>query len=292
METQEQQKPPPQAATSQDSSAAFSLAKPRSILKQGLPTDGYWVIAGLPKNGKTSFAASIPGALILELEKGGADRVAGWIQDIPDMETFRKALKIAFEEPTVKVIVIDTLDIILKNIATESANKFGLDSISEKKEGVNGFAVWEEVFSRVHRMTETFKACGKLVILLCHFREPKMDSDGKLVISQSIDAPSSKISSHICAHADVIGVASKKRIGEKSQYSLRFHGDGVVGAYGSRVPELEDKTVVLPRTGQWGAVTALFETPEAKTKAAAPETKTVKNETKAAPAKTAVGGKR
>lgn len=280
-ETKQQAAPPPPAAP------AFKPTPPRGVLKTGFPNEGYWLVTGLAKAGKTSFIASIPGAYILELEDGGADRVSGWIQDVPDLNTFRYALNHGFTNPDVKVIVVDTLDLVLKYLGLESAQKFGLENLSEKKEGVNGFAVWDDLFGKVDRMTEKFKKCGKLVILVAHFKEPKLDSDGKLVISQSIDAPSSKISSHICAHADVIGVASKKRIGEKSQYSLRFHGDGVVGAYGSRVPELEDKTVVLPRTGQWAAIRALFDAPPAKAETTAP-----KNETKAAKTETVKGAKR
>lgn len=269
METATQEKETMQSAPPQPPAAkGFTPAAPRGVLKTGFPTDGYWLITGLAKAGKTKFIASIPGAFILETEEGGADRVGGWIQDVPNLTVFRQALGYAFTNPDVKVIVVDTLDLVLKYLGLESAQKFGLESLSEKKEGVNGFAVWDDLFSKVDRMTEKFKKCGKLVILVAHFKEPKLDSEGKLVISQSIDAPSSKISSHICAHADVIGVAAKKRIGEKSQYSLRFHGDGVVGAYGSRVPELEDKTVVLPKAGQWTAVQELFN----------PETKGTKND--------------
>lgn len=277
METATQEKetqaaPPPPAA--------FTPVPPRGVLKTGFPTEGYWLLTGLAKAGKTTFISSIPGAYILELEDGGADRVSGWIQDVRSLGEFRQALGYGFTNPDVKVIVIDTLDLVLKYLGIESANKFGLESLSEKREGVNGFAVWDDLFSKVDRMTEKFKKCGKLVILVAHFKEPKLDGEGKLVISQSIDAPSSKISSHICAHADVIGVASKKRIGDKSQYSLRFHGDGVVGAYGSRVPELEDKTVILPRTKQWDSVRALFDAPpkdpakevEAEAKMKKPET--------------------
>lgn len=267
---------------------AFTPVPPRGVLKTGMPTDGYWLIAGLPKGGKTKLAASIPGAYIIETEQGGADRVSGWIQDVRDLLSFKHALAWGFKEPTVKTIVIDTLDGVLRWMGVESANKYGLDSLSEKREGVNTFAVWEDLFGKVDRMTETFKNCGKLVVVMAHFKEPKLDSDGKLVITQSIDAPSSKISSHICSHADVIGVCSKKRIGEKSQYRLHFHGEGVVGAYGSRVPELEDKTVVLPATGQWAAIEALFKPDLTHVDK---EIKPTKTETKA-PVKAAPGGKR
>lgn len=243
--------------------AAFKPAPPRGVRKTGIPTDGYWVVAGLPKGGKTSLAGNIPGAYIIELEKGGADRISGWIQDVGSMTEFREALACGFENPEAKIIVIDTLDVVLRYLSKESAKKFGLENISEKKEGVNGFAVWEDLLATVEKMTEAFKDCGKLVILLAHFKEPKMD-DGKLVVTQSIEAPSSRISSHVCSHADAIGVCAKKRIGDKSRYEIRFHGDGVVGAYGSRIPELEDKTVVLPKGGQWAAIMELFNAPAAE----------------------------
>jgi len=259
-----------QEAPPANKTAEFVPAKPRGAAKTGFPTDGYWVIAGLPKGGKTSLATSIPGAYVLELEKGGADRLAGWIQDVPDMPTFKAAMKFAINDPSVKVIVVDTLDMVLRFIGQEVANKYGLESMSDKKEGVNGFAVWEELFSRVNAITERFKECGKLVLLLCHFKDPRLDNEGKLVITQSIDAPSSKISSHICSQADVIGVCAKKRIGDKSQYTIKFHGEGIVGAFGSRLPELEDKTVVLPRTKQWQAIVDLFNAPVEPTKKSEP----------------------
>src|SRR3990167_2570292 len=108
-ETQTQEAPQPQVAE------PFRLAPPRGLVKTGFPTDGYWILAGLPKSGKTVTVAGAQGAVILETEQGGADRVEGWIQDIgPDMGKFRKALLAAIKEPTVKIIVVDTLDVILK----------------------------------------------------------------------------------------------------------------------------------------------------------------------------------
>lgn len=296
METQTETAPP---QSTPPTAAGFTPAAPRGILKTGFPIDGYWLFTGLAKAGKTKLISSIPGAYIIETEKGGADRVSGWIQDVANLAEFRQALGYAFTNPDVKIIVIDTLDVVLKYLGVESANKYGLESLSEKREGINTFAVWDDFFGKVDRMVDKFKHCNKLVILVAHFKEPKLDSEGKLVISQSIDAPSVKASSHICAHADVIAVVSKKRIGDKSQYSLRFHGDGIVGAYGSRVPELEDKTVVLPKDNQWAAIQAVFneavetKTVKTETTAVKTETKPSTNGTKAAPARAAVaGGKR
>lgn len=246
---------------------------PRAAIKTGFPADGYWVLAGLPKGGKTTLGASIPGGVILELERGGADRVSGWVQEIPDHRTFRAALSWAMDRDNqeVKAIVIDTLDVVLNNIADEVAESFDLASMSERKAGVNGFDTWRELDRRVGRMVDTFKTCGKLVILLAHFKEPKLDNEGKLVITQSITSPSARVSSYLCSHADVIGVVSKRRTGETSQYSVKFHGEGVIAAYGSRIPELEDKTVILPKKNQWQAIVDACSVPKIEPAAAKAE---------------------
>lgn len=255
MQTQMQGDP----QTTESTKKTFTPAPPRGIIKTGIPTDGYWLLAGLAKGGKSSLAASIPGAYILETELGGADRIAGWIQETYNLAAFREALAHGMKSEEVKIIVVDTLDTVLKWLGNETAQRYGLESMSDKKEGVNGFAVWNDLFDRVDRMTEKFKTCGKLVILTAHFKEPKLDSDGKLVITQSIEAPSSKISSHLCSHADLIGVCTKRRVGDKNQYQMRTHGDGAVGAYGGRLPELEDKTIILPKGQQWAAIMAEFD---------------------------------
>lgn len=246
----------------------FKLAPPRGVLKKGVPTDGVWLVAGLPKNGKTTLAASIAGGVVLEMEKGGADRVPGWVQEIPDMNTFRQAFVAACQDQNVKAIVVDTLDVIIDNLQAEVAAKFGLETMSERKEGVNGFAVWDFLHEKVAAMVKAFKECGKLVVLLAHFKEPRLDSEGKLVITNSINAPG-KIGGYICSHADVIGICSKKRVGDKTQYVIKFHGEGIIGAFGSRIPELEDKTIVLPKASQWAAIEAAFKPENGKVEAPA-----------------------
>lgn len=246
-----------QAETKEKPAETFKLSPPRGVLKKGVPTDGMWLIAGLPKNGKTTLAASIPGAVILELEKGGADRVSGWVQEVPDMETFRKVFIAAVKEPAVKAIVIDTLDVVIDNIEHEVAELFGLENLNERKDGVSGFAMWGKLQEKVSAMVKAFKECNKLVVLLAHFKEPRIDSEGKLVITNSIQAPG-KVGGFICSHADAIGICSKRRLGEKTQYVIKFHGDGIIGAFGSRIPELEDKTVILPKENPWSAIEECF----------------------------------
>ena len=257
METQTQEAPKAEVKE-----AEFVLSQPRDMVKKGMPTDGTWLFAGLPKSGKTTLLASAPGTIILELEKGGADRVAGWVQEIPDMPTFRKALLAALKEPKVKIIAVDTLDVLLDWIEEDVALKYGLETMSERKEGVNGFAVWEELGKRVRNLMATFKNCNKLVVLLAHFKEPKLDAEGKIVISHNINA-TGKLAGYICGQVDVIGNCFKRPLGQDTQYVLSFQGGGMLGTFGGRVSELESKTLILPKTNQWSAIEAVFN-PEVK----------------------------
>src|SRR3990172_7809116 len=134
--TTETQEAPPIAAQQK-----FTLAPPRLKPKTGVPTDGVWIIVGLPKGGKTTLAASIPGCVLLELERGGADRIDGWVQEIPDLATLRIAMQAAVDDPAVRAIAIDSVDVFNDWSEAEVCATFGLETMSERKEGVNGFDV-------------------------------------------------------------------------------------------------------------------------------------------------------
>lgn len=256
----------------------YNLAPPRGKLKTGIPVDGTIVFAGLPKGGKTSLACSIPGCVILELERGGADRLEGWIQDIPDLAAFRGAVKAATEDPNVKAIAIDSLDVLSDWFEAEVAAEYGLESISERKDGVNGFEVWKELRARFERLMLYLRDSGKLAVLIAHSKEPKIDAEGKVIVPAGIAIPG-KIGGYIAAQADAIGHCYKKQIGSTTQYFVSFQG-GPLGTWGSRIAELEDKTIALPRNGQWAALTVACVPAKAE---AAPEktaAKAAKKETK------------
>lgn len=245
--------------------AGYKLAAPRGKLKTGLPTEGMWIFVGNPKSGKTTLSASIPGAIVLELERGGADHVAGWIQDVNNMAEFRQAFKAAMSEPAAKAIVIDSIDVVSDWLEQEVAEQFGLTEVGERKEGVNGFDVWKELKRRVEGMVDAFKRSKKLVVLLAHCREPKVDGEGRVLTPAGINMPG-KIGGYVAAQADAIGYTFKRQAGNGTQYVITFQG-GPLGVWGSRLPEVEDKTVILPKDSQWGAIEALFSgvKPAAKT---------------------------
>lgn len=255
-----QEAPPPAAAAPK-----FELAKPRTRIKTGIPTDGLGIFVGLPKGGKTTLGASIPGAVILCLERGGADRIDGWIQEVPDLATFRLAVKAAVEHPDVKTIIIDSIDVFHEWTDAEVSASFGLETSTERKEGVNGFEVWKTLYARYEKLLGYLKRSSKMTILIAHSKEPKTNKEGDVIAPGGITIPG-KLGSFLAAEADFIGHVYKQQVGSATIHYLSFRG-GPLGTYGSRIPELEDKIIALPRKEQWKAVEAIF-APAAKTEPA------------------------
>lgn len=230
----------------------FAPAPPRSAPKRGMPTDGFLLFVGLPKAGKTRLASSIPDSVIIELEQGGADRLDGWVQEVSDLPTFREAMKWAIGEPKVKTIVVDSTDALLDLLEQDILERHELGSMMDRKEGVN---TWNELTKHVNAMVKRFKECGKLVVGLSHFKASKLDSEGRLVVSHNLEAPG-KIGPNLLAKADLIGSCSKSRVGTRTEYAVSFQGGGTLGTFGSRVDELEGKTVVIPKKNGWAAIVA------------------------------------
>lgn len=250
--------------TEQQTQQATKLAPVRAKRKTGLPTDGILILVGQPKSGKTTFAASFPDSYVLELEPGGADRISGRIHDILNFNDFRDVLKSLVNEPSIKTIVIDSLDVLSDWIEDEIAKARGLDSITERKQGVDGFEMWGEYRKRIEALIAFLKASKKLVILIAHCREPKLDSNGNLVSPAGINMPG-KSGSFIAAQADMIGYVYKKPSGNGTAYFVTFQG-GPLGMWGSRVDELNDKTLQLPHHNPYSAFESVFKTnlPESK----------------------------
>ncbi|MBI4676118.1 MAG: AAA family ATPase [Elusimicrobia bacterium] len=253
--------------------AGVQLVAPRPRRKTGLPTEGLAILVGQPKSGKTTFGASFEGAYVLECELGGGDRVAGRIHDIANVAEFRETLKAVMREPAIKTVVIDSLDVLSDWLEDEIARARGLDSITERKQGVDGFELWGEYRKRIEALVAYLKASRKLVILIAHCKEPKLDSGGNLVSPAGINMPG-KAGAFIAAQADMIGYCFKKPLGSGTAYFVTFQG-GPLGTWGSRVDELNDKTLQLPRENPYSAFEAVFKA-EAPAKPASQETKPAK----------------
>ena len=239
-------------------SAGPKLVPMRPKLKSGLPTEGLAILVGQPKSGKTSFAASFPDSYVMELEAGGGDRVAGRIHEIDNLGEFREVLKTAVKEPSIKTIVVDSLDVLSDWMEDEIAKSRGLQTITERKQGVDGFELWGEYRKRVEALIGFLKACRKLVILIAHCKEPKLDANGNAVTPAGINMPG-KSGGFIAAQADMIGFCFKKPLGTGTAYFVTFQG-GPLGMWGSRVDELNDKTLQLPQANPYSAFDAVFKT--------------------------------
>jgi len=230
--------------------------------KKGMPTDGIFILVGNPKSGKSTFAASLPDSYVMELEKGGGDRIPGRIHDIKDITTFRSVLKDVFAEPSIKTLVIDTIDVLSDWIEDEIARSHGLESITERKAGVDGFALWGEYRKKIDGFVNYIKSSGKLVVLVAHCKEPKMDSDSNLITPAGINIPG-KSGGFLAAQSDMIGFAYRKTLGSGTAYYLTFAG-GPLGSWGSRIDELNDKTIQLSKDNPYAAFQAIFGEPEKK----------------------------
>lgn len=222
----------------------------------GLPEAGLAIIVGHPKSGKTTFAAAFPDSYVLELEAGGGDHASGRIEDITNLEDFRQALAAVLNDQSIKTVVIDTVDVLVEYLCDEIAGTRGLSKITERKAGVDGFEMWGELGERVDAMIDVFKKCGKMVILLAHCREPKLDDKNQLITPAGINVPG-KTGSKLAAAADMIGNTYKKQVGAATEYYLTFQG-GPLGLWGSRIEEVNDKTVRLPKDNPYAAFAGLF----------------------------------
>ncbi len=260
--------------------APYQLSAPRKAPRKGIPTRGLVLLTGLPKSGKNTIALSKPGLCLIETELLGAEHLDGWVEEVGDLNTFRQAFKAAVDHPDCSAIGVSTTDKLIGWWQQEIMERYQVESMHAEVEGVN---LWQELRKSVEGFVHYTKTCGKLVVALAHYKEPKLDKNGNLVITNNIDAPG-KLGGYLCAEADLIGACSKEKIGKAMQFKISFIGGGQIGAFGGRVKELEGKEIVLPDSQQWAAIEAAC-VEDAKKPAATP----AKTETK--PAAKAKGAK-
>lgn len=237
----------------------FIPAEYREKKKTGMITDGLIILAGDEKSGKSSLLGSFPDSFNLEIDKGGADRIAGRFHDIDNLATFRKAFKWAMKEPSIKTVGIDTLTGLLDFFEEEVANAHGLSSITERKPGVDGYELWGEYNEKIEALVSYIKESNKLVVMTAHLKPPVIDNNGNITAPAALDCYP-KAGRIIGTKADVIGQCYKKQLAQGAEYYLTFKGS-VAGKLGSRVDELNDREIKLPKNNPYSAFEALFKTP-------------------------------
>jgi hypothetical protein len=231
---------------------AMELVIPRTKPKEsGLPTSGLLLVVGHPKSGKTWFASSFPDSYILELERGGADRVPGGrIHDIENLEAFGQVLELVVADEGIKTITIDSVD--------ELATWIEKDVEKEKPRDKDGWAFWGEFRERIEGLVDFLKDSGKLVILIAHCKPPEKTNEGRVITPAGINV-SGKGGAYIAAQAEMIGYISKKNLGGKGVHFLSFRSESDLAIWGSRVEELADKEIQLSKNDPYGSFASIFE---------------------------------
>lgn len=256
METQTQDPPAPAEGAAQEQKSVAKLPAWRAAPKKGIPTSGLMLVVGHPKSGKSKFVASWPDSVVLETERGGADRIDGRVVDCENKAQFNDALLAALADKSVKTIVIDTIDELALWVGAEIAQKKGLASMNDRKQGVDGYALWGEFKDKLEAFTKAMKECGKLVIFVAHCKPPEKSDTGAVITPAGINI-SGKAASYMAAQAEAIAYAYKQELGSGTAYKLTFRG-GPLALWGSRIKELNDKTFDLPEKDPYSAILAAF----------------------------------
>ncbi len=268
--------------------AASILVQPREKKKKGgMITAGIVVIVGLEKSSKSTLMAS-SGAYVINLDAGDADHIDGRIHDIVEerdedgnitksrLAIFREVITAVMADPSIQIVGLDTFGTFVKLQAQEIAEAAGLKSITDRKEGVNGYALWDELAARTERFINMMRTSGKLFIIAAHCKAPELNDEKQVVIPSGIDTYN-KPGTMLARRADLIGYAYKKEVAGKNEYRLSFQG-GPLGAWGSRVDALNDKTVKLDKKNPWASLLAAAEGPQDAAAEPAVETKPKKAE--------------
>ncbi|MDD5303337.1 MAG: AAA family ATPase [Elusimicrobia bacterium] len=248
----------------------------------GVPTSGLFLLVGDTKSGKTTLAASFPGSYVIEFEHKRGDRIAfgriddmverynEFIANIPESErpdrnawlldTFGEVLMQAIEDPAVQTIVIDSVDELQRLINVDVASSAGLEYIGELKDGKEkegGTGLWQEYFQRIAGMADMLKECGKLVVIVCHRREAKLDKNERIVKPAGINV-SGQGGNYLAKHAEIIGFMDVRKMGDKSVFYLTFKGESERAIWRSGVEELQDKEIVISKADPYASFAAAF----------------------------------
>lgn len=184
----------------------------------------FLVLYGKPKSGKTSFVASLPNNLIIDLESG-ADYIeamtvkAKTVSDLRDIaNAIREEIKTTGKMPY-DYITIDS-GTVLEDIAKDYAlklyqqtpmakdkltGKLYSESVLKLPKGA-GYQYLREAFEKLWL---TFLDLTPHLIMICHCKDSLVDVDGAEMTEKSIDL-SGKISRIVAQKCDAIGLVYRK----------------------------------------------------------------------------------
>lgn len=226
----------------------------------GLPAEIKMVLEGKSKVGKTTFAASFPDAIMLELEPGGAAHVGCCVLDLTAGKDPLKGLQMAIaelrEDKRFKTVILDTLDAAAALVAAQVCAELGIQNIAEAPKTKRHGVQWEAYGTRIISLVSALIALRKNVIVLGHTKPAAYGEDGKLKSEEGLDIYG-KAARTVYARVDNIGHMSAVNEGGVTKTVLSFRG-GIDTTRGSRHPALRDKEIILPRENGYAVFERLF----------------------------------
>lgn len=225
----------------------------------------FMILYGKPKSGKTSFVASLPNNLIIDLESG-ADYIeamtikAKTVQDLADIaNAIKEKIKEDGKFPY-QYITIDS-GTVLEDIAKDYAlklyqqtpmakdkvtGKVYNDSVLKLPKGA-GYMYLREAFEKLWR---TFLDLAPHLIMICHCKDSLVDSNGAELTEKSMDL-SGKIGRIVAQKADAIGLVYRKG----NQTIAAFGKDADNTITGARPKHLRNTEIVIAESNENGDIT-------------------------------------
>ncbi len=136
------------------------------------------LICGEKNAGKTSFAAQFPNHFIFEFEPGNAKHLNCCYEDIPDLITFERYLRMAEQDPEKRTIVIDEIQILYDMCLEKLIAERGVDEPGELDWGQG----WKRIAIYFNEYITRLQALpgGNIYTAHCEYKEIKMKGGGTI----------------------------------------------------------------------------------------------------------------
>ena len=184
----------------------------------------FLVLYGKPKHGKTSFVASIPNNLIIDLESGTdyIEAMSVKAKNVADLAEIANAIREEINKTGKMPYDYITIDsgTVLEDIAEEYAlklyqqtpmardkttGKIYNDSVLKLPSGA-GYKYLREAFEKLWK---TFLELTPHLIMICHCKDKMVDVEGMEMTENAIDL-SGKLARIVLQKADAIGLIYRK----------------------------------------------------------------------------------
>ncbi len=229
----------------------------------GIPTEGLFLLIGDQKCGKTTFAASFPDSIVIEMEKGRADRLSNArVQEVSNLIEFGEVMEEVMKHDEIKTVVIDSIDSLSTMMSEDIAKAAGIPFLGKVQKGVDNMSLWGDFGVNIREMTNWWKSSGKLFIVIAHRRIAQIDREGVVTKPAGINV-SGQGGQYIPAQAEMIGFMGVRTLAGKAQHYLTFKGESDRAIWRSGIRELHDKEIIITEQDPYGCFAAVFNKPQA-----------------------------